>query len=366
MKKTIITLAAFAACSLPVWAQSSVTLYGVVDTAVTAIRGNGTGSRTLLDSNGLDQPRLGFRGREDLGGGLAADFVLEAVLYPDTGVGGATNTNNQASGAAPAGAAGGQGLTFGRRATVSLLGAWGEFRMGRDYAPSFSNTARFDPFVASGIGQGLNLLLAGTGPVGVRVSNALYYFLPPAAGGFYGSAAYAMGENASNATNAAGASIADDGRYVGTRVGWGRGPFDVSVSVAKAEYAAGDVRIANAGAWYDFGVVKPMVLVNQTKVSSATPNTYKTWLIGAQIPLGVGQFRISYAQQKQSLLGGTASQAAVGYVHNLSKRTAVYGTYARLKNAPGTTFGMAVQNNGVPTTAGASLSGLQAGIRHIF
>lgn len=366
IQRTVVAAAACCAASLPAWAQNSVTLYGVVDTAVTTIRGNGTGSRTLLDSNGLDQPRLGFRGREDLGGGLAADFVLEAVLYPDSGVGGATNTNNQASGAPSPGLGGAQGLTFGRRSTVSLMGNWGEVRLGRDYAPTFSNTARFDPFIASGIGQGLNLLLAGTGSVGVRVSNALYYFLPPQAGGFYGSAAYALGENASNAVNAAGASIADDGRYVGARLGWGKGPFDVSASIGTAEYAAGDVRIANVGAWYDFGFVKPMVLVNHTRVSSAVPNTFKTWLVGAQVPAGAGQFRVSYAQLTQDALGGTARQFAAGYVHHLSKRTAVYTTYARLKNAPATTFGLAVQSNGVATTPGASLSGLQVGVRHFF
>ena len=75
--------------------------------------------------------RLGFRGTEDLGGGLNASFWLEAGLNNDNGTGASTSTNNSTS-TSQAGASGSQGLTFNRRSTVSLASTWGELRLGRD------------------------------------------------------------------------------------------------------------------------------------------------------------------------------------------------------------------------------------------
>ena len=359
--RTALALTAVCAAASTFAQSSSVTLYGVVDLNVTHIRGNGSGARTLVDSNGLDQPRLGFKSREDLGDGLFAEVVLESTLFPDQGTGAGSNTNNQPGGAIAAG-----GLTFSRRATVSLVTPWGELRLGRDYAPTFSNQARFDPFIASGISQALNLTLGPAGVVGVRVSNALFYLLPANAGGFYGAMGVAWGENAANATDAAGRSIRRDGRYWGARLGWGGGPFDVAAAVGQVDYAAGDIQIANIGAWYDLGVAKPMLLVNQVKVSSVSPNTSRTVLAGVQVPVGVGQFRFSAGRVTPSNGTGAATQLAAGYVHHLSKRTALYGNAARLSNGRNTRFGLTVQSSGVPITPDATLSGVQLGIRHFF
>lgn len=117
MKKSLLLLSAMglagAAC-----AQSSVTLFGIVDATIA----HGSGSiakRTQLSNGGYNSNRLGFRGVEDLGGGLSAHFWLEAALAVDDGQGGATNSNNQASGTGAA-TAGRQGLTFSRRSTVGI------------------------------------------------------------------------------------------------------------------------------------------------------------------------------------------------------------------------------------------------------
>src|SRR5438309_1005757 len=84
-------------------AQSSVTLNGTVDTRIA--RGSGSiSSVTKLASSGMNSSLLGFRGVEDLGGGLSASFVLEGDLISDDGSSLATNANNQtAPAAAPAG-----------------------------------------------------------------------------------------------------------------------------------------------------------------------------------------------------------------------------------------------------------------------
>ena len=95
MKKLLGALAALSAAGTAC-AQSSVTIYGTVDAAVAYYRGEGVGSRTQLVSGGNTQSKLGFRGREDLGSGTYASFELEAGFGADSGVGQATNVNNQA------------------------------------------------------------------------------------------------------------------------------------------------------------------------------------------------------------------------------------------------------------------------------
>ena len=135
-------------------AESSVTLFGVVDNALTLGYGSGPGSadRRQMTNSALAASRLGLRGTEDLGSGMTASFWLEAGVSTDSGIGAATNSNNQTSGAGTAG-----GLTFNRRATVSLGGLWGELRLGRDFTPYFRNLTVFDPFETNGVGAALTL-----------------------------------------------------------------------------------------------------------------------------------------------------------------------------------------------------------------
>ena len=182
MKKSLIALAVLATAGVAS-AQSSVTLFGVVDATLAFGKGSGVGSssKTQLTNSGYNGSRLGFRGTEDLGGGMSASFWLEAGVANDDGAGVATNTNNQATGGAIAGIGGGQGLTFNRRSTVSLAGGWGELRLGRDYSPQFWNLTVFDPYGTNGVGTTQTLKSSLGGPVTVRASNAIGYFLQDAA-----------------------------------------------------------------------------------------------------------------------------------------------------------------------------------------
>jgi len=194
MRKILTTLTVLAAAGA-VHAQSSLTLFGVVDTALQ--HGSGSVSnRTHLTPSGNQASRLGLRGTEDLGGGMSASFWLEADVRTDDGTGAATNTNNQASGGAPAGGlGGGQGLTFNRRSTVSLAGSWGEVRLGRDYTTQFLNLTVFDPFGTLGVGTAQTLVSGLGGPVAARASNSVGYLLPGNLGGLYGLVQYYLGEN---------------------------------------------------------------------------------------------------------------------------------------------------------------------------
>src|SRR5208282_6343660 len=209
MKKLVIAAAVLGAFAGTAQAQSSVTLFGVVDTGLTHISSNnvsngagGTESanRTFQSDSGINSDRLGFRGTEDLGGGLKAGFWLEAGFNPESGSGSTTSLGN---GAEASSATGGGGLTFNRRSTVSLIGQnWGEVRMGRDYVPTFWNSANTDPFGYNGIAEVASYFIVpqgAMGPAAVRASNGFSYLTPATLGGFFVQATYALGQLGSNA-----------------------------------------------------------------------------------------------------------------------------------------------------------------------
>lgn len=351
MKKSLIALAVLAAAGAAS-AQSSVTLFGVVDAGVTLGRGSLT-DKTQLSSGAYNSPRLGFRGTEDLGGGMSASFWLEAGMNNDNGSGQATNTNNQGTGAGAA-AAGGQGLTFNRRSTVSLAGGWGEVRLGRDYVPQFWNLAVFDPFGYVGVGA-TQTATNITGITGVRASNSIGYFLPGNLGGFYGQVQYYMGEN-----NKAGLATDGDGTGYGLRVGFANGPFNVALGTGRTQYAAGDVRQTNLGGQWDFGMAKLMGHISRDR-NGATDG--KGWLLGALVPVGAGEIRAAFSRYETDTAGTPETKKlAIGYVHNLSKRTAVYTTWARVKNDAAANVAL----GGATTGFGTSSSGLDIGLRHSF
>jgi predicted porin len=355
MKKLALIAAALAAAGAAS-AQSSVTLFGIVDTDLAIGRGS-LADRTQLSNSGNATSRLGFRGVEDLGGGMSASFWLEAALATDDGQGGATNSNNQASGTGAA-VAGRQGLIFARRATVSLASTWGELRLGRDYTPQYWNLYFADPFGNVGVGLPMpaTYLFGGfTGPTAVRASNTVAYFLPGNLGGFFGSAQYYFGENPKNGTAAE-----DDGTGAGIRVGYASGPLYASVATARTKYAAGDTRQSNAVATWNFGVAKIGAQISRDKNG---PLTGKGWLLGAWLPVGAGEILGSYSRYETTALGNPeGKKVALGYVHHLSKRTALYTTWARLKNGGGAALAL----NGATTAPNTSSSGLDLGIRHSF
>ncbi|NKE67593.1 porin [Ramlibacter sp. RBP-2] len=352
MKKTLFA-AALLASAVTVSAQPSITLFGVVDARVAIGRGS-LADAVQLTSAGLNTSRLGFRGSEDLGGGLAASFWLEAALSNDSGAGGPTNTNNQASGAGT-GSSGSQGLTFARRSTVSLTGRnWGELRLGREYVPQYLNLL-FDPFGNVGVGVPLTLSSIITGVTSTRASNGVAYFLPAGLGGFYGTARYYLGENSRD-----GAATEDDGNGGGVRIGYASGPLDMAVATGRTEYASGDTRQTNIGGSWNFKVAKVFLVIGRDRRGALRG---RSWEVAGVVPLGRGEFKLALSDYSTDAAGNPESKkVALGYVQHLSKRTALYTTWARVENSGGA----AASLNGSSTAANASSSGLDLGIRHSF
>jgi predicted porin len=355
MKKWILGTALLGSVAA-VGAQSSVTLFGVVDTNLAFGRGS-VADRNQISNSGNATSRLGFRGVEDLGGGMSASFWLEGGLATDDGQGNATNSNNQASGTGAA-VAGRQGLTFNRRATVSLAGTWGEVRLGRDYTPQYWNLYFADPFGNVGVGLPMpaTYLFGGfTGSTSVRSSNGITYFLPGGLGGFFGSAQIYLGENLQN-----GAATEDDGSGGGVRLGYSNGPIYASIATGRTKYAAGNTRQSNAVATYNFGVAKLGLQVSRDK---SGPATGKGWLVGGWLPVGPGEFLASFSRYETTAAGNPeGKKLALGYIHNLSKRTALYTTWARVKNSGGAATAL----NGSLTAPNTSSTGLDIGVRHSF
>ena len=364
MKKSLIALAVLAASGAAM-AQSSVTLYGVADAGVTYL--NGLDNWSGVTSGNNLTSRLGFRGVEDLGGGLKANFVLEGGINLDSGDG-------------MSGGATGTGFEFKRRSTVGLSGGFGEVRMGRELTAAYNATARYDVFGSVGIGQSrlwadgaiadpINNVNANAGAVTTnqRISNALTYVSPDFSG-FKVGVNYGFGETTNGNS---------DSGYLGAGLMYDNGPLSLGLGLERLNSGANTVVASDIDAWslggsYDFGVVKLLGGYRASTVDRAAgENKRNGAYVAVTAPVGPGLVRASYNRYENKYNGGKdkADQLSVGYVYGLSKRTSVYGTYSYLKQKD--------FNGGVPAAAMYTLGtgglkdsgkqqGFQVGVSHSF
>ena len=361
MKKTLVAMAVLAASGAAM-AQSSVTLFGVLDAGIGHYTADGQAGVTKIESSGLSSSRLGFKGVEDLGGGSYADFWLEAGITPGSGAGAATNTSNTSAGATT-----GNGLTFNRRSTVGLGGSWGELRIGRDYTPDVVSKLIFDPFGANGVGEALNLSINSGGSASVRASNGVSYLygFDQNSYPFTGNNVYFQGTVAKGGT--AGTS---DGDYQGARLGYAAGPVNVAVATGQTKLASvGNAKTNNIGASYDFGVASLILAYNTNKNGNNSLNNKET-TVGTAIPVGAGTFKLAYNHISGTGTGdsGSATQFSAGYVYALSKRSSLYTTFATLSNSGGGKFTFAANSPyyaGAPTANGKT-QGFEVGFKQSF
>ena len=356
MKKSLLALAVLGAFAGAASAQSSVTLFGVVDLNLRYLD-NDAGTQYQMASDGNASSRLGVRGVEDLGGGLNASFWLEGSMSPQNG----TAT----------------GQSWQRRSTVSLSGGWGEARFGRDYTATFWNATIFDPFGTNGIGSSGNIYLVAPNTPGgsygtlVRANNMVGYFLPSGiAGGLYGQAQLAAGQGSNG------------NKYLGFRLGYASGPFNVAGAWCRTQVTGGvpgqglpdqNGTNWNLGGSYDFGVVKLSGYYGNLTVRALDQSN---WYIGLTAPVGLWTIKGSYGQVSRSGIepfapnwdNQSAWQLAVGATYDLSKRTALYGTYSHISNSDGAAFVVGSMNGfaGGGGAANATSQGFEVGIRHSF
>ncbi|HMO48267.1 MAG TPA: porin [Rubrivivax sp.] len=367
MKKSVLALAALGAFAGAASAQSSVTMFGVVDLNVMTVSNN---DRTYsMGTDGMASSRLGFRGVEDLGGGMKASFWLEMGLAPDTG----RNAGVWGNGDLPiigSSSREGNQLYFNRRSTLSLSNQWGELRLGRDYTPTFWNWTVFDPFGTVGVGSATNLALSGAvsaalagGTFGtlVRANNMVSYILPNGTfgPGLYGQLSIAAGENA-NAN-----------KYYGGRIGYAAGPFDIAASYGKTEELLAGSGVDGdawniAGSW-NFGFMKLSGFYGKMETDGlVTEAERENWYLAVTAPFGQWNVKASYGgtNGKKALNNDDASQWAIGVDYNLSKRTALYATWSSINNDGNSAFRVNSQSSAL--TSGHNSTGGQVGVRHSF
>ncbi|WP_243457614.1 porin [Ottowia testudinis] len=336
------------------WAQSAVQLWGGVDLGVRHV-GNDAGSQTRMQSGNNYTSRLAVTGSEDLGGGLKASFWLEGTV-------------NATGGAFGTGAS-----IWDRRSTLSLSGPFGELRLGRDYTPLFRAFAATDVFGyvgAAGMGTLYNATAStpvarafGSGATTVaRANGAVQYYTPRSLGGFYLNAMLA---------HASGGPEAADFHFRGVRAGYAAGPLDVSAH-------AGSTRIEATGKHFKVYGLAGVYTGGQAKLTLGAVrmdylNARQTnYTLGVDWRVGAGQVRAAYhyvdqsgfAADGSSTRGNDAHVLGLGYVHNLSKRTALYGTAAFVHNQGKARF--AVPGGLAGAAAGTGSRGFEVGVRHMF
>lgn len=231
MKKASLMLIAAGLASSSAFAQSTVTIYGIVDTSIRYLSNdNAAGnSNVRLDNGAISNSRIGFKGTEDLGGGLKAMFQLENGFSSDTGA-----------------LANGANVIFGRQSWVGLGGSFGTVRVGRQNTPLFDLMAdHFDPLTVGNYESNAWLPAAATR---IRTNNMLRYdgqFGPVAA-----SVSYAFGEVAGSTRS--GSQVSTALRYNAGAFALGGG-FQQTVDSTPARNKA---TTYNVSASYDFGTTK--------------------------------------------------------------------------------------------------------------
>ncbi|MGM3411563.1 porin [Ralstonia holmesii] len=217
IRTALLVASGLGLCTTGARAQSSVTLYGLLDSGVTyasKVAGtNGTGARIGVDSGNLQQSRWGMRGTEDLGGGMKAIFILEGGITLDNGA----STQG--------------GLPLGRTSVVGLSGNFGTVQLGRrkDYideiATWYASVYNFGTFI-NGVHDN-NLDRVG----GNRSNNSVRYDTPNW-GGFTANVTYAFGETAGSM--AAGQSFGFGANYTAGGFGLGFGYWQSGLGTGTA------------------------------------------------------------------------------------------------------------------------------------
>ncbi len=343
MKKSLLALAVLASFASAASAQSSVTIYGLVDAGITAERGGANGSITKLATGVQQGNRLGFKGTEDLGNGLKANFQLENGFDLDTG---SARQGNR---------------LFGRQAFVGLSGNFGAVNLGRQYDPVFVSMDTIDPFNTGLTGSATNLMNPGN----VRTDNSLTYTTP----NFQGASAtllYGAGEKAGSSSY---------GRTIGGSADYVNGPVVLTLAYNKVNAtpiigsaaATNDLKLILVGGTYNFGPVKLHAVYESEKID-ALATDFRDYLIGVSAPIGVGTLMASYIDKNDRTnksLGG--KQMAIGYSHPLSKRTSFYTSYGYINNdTNGVNFVGDASSGGSTPAAGHNSSALSVGMRHKF
>ncbi|MFN9727042.1 porin [Acidovorax sp.] len=301
------------------FAQSSVTLYGRINTTFENQKDGGV-SRTGLFNN---SSRFGFKGQEDLGGGLKAGFQLESGFDSSSG---ATSSR-----------------FFGRQSEVNLSGGFGMVRLGNFFSESYFATADYISNHNHDTGSSSDALYAYP----ARDINKIAYRTPKL-GGATLEAGWSMHEQASGSGGKNSLDLAANYEMGPLGLGAGYSKLgDQNQFAVRASYAAGPFIM---GAYVQ----------RDENVFFATGGSRTNVRVSGAYMMGASEFHVnvgragSYSKVKDS----SATQYTLGYNYNLSKRTKIYSYYTRVNNSKAASYGV--------SAAGNDFSSFAVGVRHNF
>jgi len=337
-RKKLVTAAALATLAGAASAQTSVTLYGVVDLGLEQTRLSPGGSTLRLSSGIQSGSRWGLKGTEDLGSGLSAAFQLEAGFDASTG------------------ATGQGGLAFGRQAWVGLNGGLGSLKLGRQYVPLFLAQDTIDPFGTGLVGDGSGMA-AVFRAYGVRMNNTINYSTPNL-GGLSAEFAYGAGEMpGSNSL----------GRQWGAAATYDKGPLTLvaayhTQNLVAAGADAGDSRGFLVGGAFDLKAAKLHAAFADNRddnAAGAGTGRGRDYMLGVSAPVGPVSLMASFIRHNDRMVANAdADFWAIGATYALSKRTNLYSSYSTVRNEAAGATGSGA--------AGVDISWINIGIRHRF
>lgn len=354
MKKLLIAIAA-TGITAGAFAQSDVTIYGSMDAGVAHVNNVGGKSVSRLDQGTMQPDRIGFRGAEDLGGGMKATFQLESGFFTDTG------------------AMTSAGRLFNRASTIGLSGNFGAVTLGNmpdivfDYAGKLSNGFQLTNFYLFHPG---NLdTLANT----YQFNNAIRY-TSPSFSGLTVSGMYGFGEVAGD--NSKGRNVSAGANYIqgplrlalayskqNDRAAGFAGTFLSSLGLGNGGTIFNSLTTVAAGGGYTLGNVRLNGLYTQSKIDlgGASP-TQKNVDLGASWNYNpANALNLGYMHSK--LEGAHYNQVSLSNVYSLSKRTQLYAQAAYQR--AGGTASFAVQNNTGISSSNSQLV-TTVGVHHSF
>lgn len=343
MKKLVFSaLVIGSALSTVAHAQTNVTIYGVIDESLAHVSGgNPKGSSTLMASGGNQQSRIGFMGKEDLGGGLSTIFVLENGFSPTTGAQGSPS-----------------GSAFSRKAYVGLSSNdYGTAIAGHMYTLSYITMSHLDAMDGVAGGDD-NMFSRG----GTRRNDVIQY-TTPTVGGFYGSVAYSFPQ-AVQARGSEGLISYENGAVNLKLLRNDQNGQNVTTGPAHNTFLGGS---------YDFSVVKAFFEAQDNRGAGSDHGAYTKHTdilaLGLTAPVGVhGLFGGTYTVARDQSGNNGAKQYAVSYQYFLSKRTRFYTAYVHIVNqsglitTPGPLFGTPIYT----TAEAVGTSEFEFGITHTF
>jgi predicted porin len=374
MKFTLGALAL--ALAGPALAQSSVTIYGVIDLNGEYI--SGASKAVRVSSGGLQGSRIGFKGTEDLGSGLYADFVLEGGLNADLG--------SSAQG----------GALFGRQAFGALRStSLGTLSAGRQYSSIYTISSDFSAFsntpagpttaALGGYAGGYEPVQGGSGTATTqtnatgeslnggpaRVNNSVRYTTPTFSG-FKASALYGAGEvtGATTKTRLFDGSVRYTANGLDLMLGF---VSDKALGATPATSANVNTILLGAGYVYDAFHVEGGYLKGDDKrsIASTLQHDGRGFWLGGDYRVGQNLFKAQWVNNKveNNAVGAKDSKLnafGLGYQFDFSKRTALYTSATRFQN---TGDGLGRYNSsisGLTTTTDKSLTEIVMGVRHAF